>query len=112
MPTPFSLAVKHLGIGYRRSYRPRAQVSPSRLRGVPGVSTLPGAAPVERDMLTRPPVPLVLEAEGVHPICCGPAPGGRPAGAHLGPGWVERLHPLPRGSRRPPQCLGTGDTLT
>src|SRR2546421_6021479 len=37
---------------------------------------LAGAAPVERDVLARPTIPLELQAEGIYPIRRGPAPCG------------------------------------
>src|SRR5438067_2281699 len=60
-------------------------------------------APVEREVLARPPVPFPLPAEAVDAVRRRDAPGRNLARSHLRAGWVVCLHPLAGKRRRTAQ---------
>src|SRR5439155_20165017 len=76
--------------------------SATRLRGI-------GPAPVERDVLARPALAGVGEAEPAGANFHGAAPGGESSGPALRARRIDRLDPLARRRRRPGQGFRAAD---
>src|SRR5205807_8803333 len=67
---------------------------------------LVGPGPDEREVLAGSARPAPLEAEALHVVRRGGAPGGDLPGADLGAGGVVQLHTRTLGSRGPCERLG------